>query len=261
MNRRQLAALVAASAAAGLGSVPTVAATTPAAGTEAAPTGDVAMLLYPEFTALDLIGPQILFSFLPGRTVHLVAKTPQTVMSDTGVPIVPTATFDDLPADLEILFVPGGTRGAVAAMEDAETIAFLRDRGARAGYVTSVCTGALVLGAAGLLDGYKATTHWTVRDLLPLVGAEPVAARVVTDRNRITGGGVTAGIDFGLTILADLAGEDLARRGQLGIEYDPQPPFAAGSPEQAGPEATAAMLDLFQPFIEAARAAAERSAR
>jgi cyclohexyl-isocyanide hydratase len=142
------------------------------------------------------------------------------------------------------LFVPGGTPGTISMMKDSEVLDFLADRGSRARYVTSVCTGSLVLGAAGLLKGYKATSHWSTRDLLPLLGAIPVDRRVVEDRNRITGGGVTSGIDFGLVISSRLRSQDYAERLQLLNEYDPHPPFNAGSPKTAGPEVTADLEKL-----------------
>ena len=137
-------------------------------------------------------------------------------------------------------------------LEDPEVLDFVASRGERATYVTSVCTGSLVLGAAGLLHGYRATSHWAYRDLLPLVGAEPVEARVVEDRNRITGGGVTSGIDFGLTLLARLAGEDYARGWQLGTEYDPQPPFQSGTPDQADPFIMTEVMRVLEPRVEPA---------
>ncbi|NUK01377.1 DJ-1/PfpI family protein [Streptomyces lunaelactis] len=143
-------------------------------------------------------------------------------------------TFEQCPAELDVLFVPGGT-GQTKAVLNQKALHFLTDRGAQAKYVTSVCTGALVLGAAGLLNGYRAGTHWSVRDLLPLVGATPVNERVVIDGNRITGGGITAGIDFGLTLLAKLVDEEAAQTSQLAMEYAPEPPFDAGLPEQAPP--------------------------
>ncbi|WP_248958098.1 DJ-1/PfpI family protein [Sphaerisporangium perillae] len=202
----------------------------------AQPRPQVAMLLYPGLTLLDLFAPHTALA----RTmdVHLVWKTMDPVVSDTGVAVLPTATLADCPAELDVLFVPGGlAQDEVAA--DEEVLAFLEDRGARAKYVTSVCGGSLILGAAGLLRGYRAATHWTGRDVLALFGAENVSERVVVDRNRITGGGVTAGLDFGLVVLAELLGEDVARFTQLIMEYDPRPPFTAGSPEGAGPELTA----------------------
>jgi cyclohexyl-isocyanide hydratase len=223
------------------------------------PEKTVAMLLYPELTVLDLIGPQMPLAFLPGRTTHLVWKNRDTVVSDTGVPIQPTLTFAECPEEVEILFVPGGTMGTVAAMQDPEVLDFVASRGERATYVTSVCTGSLILGAAGLLDGYQATSHWSVRDLLPLFGAERVDERVVIDRNRITGGGVTAGIDFGLTLLAHLAGDPFAMTTQLIIEYAPEPPFQSGTPDQAPPEVVTQANEFLGPFVEAAQAADEQS--
>jgi cyclohexyl-isocyanide hydratase len=213
------------------------------------------MLVFPGMTILDLIGPQQFFAVAPGRTTHLLWKSRDPVVSDTGVPILPTATFEEAPEELEILFVPGGFQGASAVIEDPQVLDFLAGRGERATYVTSVCTGALILGAAGLLQGYQATTHWAYHDLLPLVGAEPVAARVVEDRNRITGGGVTSGIDFGLTLLARLTSEEYAQGWQLGTEYDPHPPFDAGAPAKAGEFIMGEVLKVLGPRVEAVRGA------
>jgi cyclohexyl-isocyanide hydratase len=193
---------------------------------------EIGMLLYPGLTLLDLIGPQTVFSWF--ANTHLVWKTKDLVYSDTGIGMQPTCTFESCPRDLDILFVPGGF-GQNQLMGDVETLAFLADRGSTAKYVTSVCSGSLLLGAAGLLKGYKATSHWAARDGLTAFGAIPTDARVVVDRNRITGGGVTAGIDFGLVILAKLRGDDAAKLTQLAMEYDPEPPFQAGSPKTAGP--------------------------
>jgi cyclohexyl-isocyanide hydratase len=217
--------------------------------------GNIGMLVFPGMTILDLIGPQQFFAVAPARTTHLLWKTRDPVVSDTGVPILPTATFEEAPEDLEILFVPGGFQGTSAVIEDPQVLDFVASRGERATYVTSVCTGALILGAAGLLQGYEATTHWAYHDLLPLVGAEPVAARVVEDRNRITGGGVTSGIDFGLTLLARLAGEDYAQGWQLGTEYDPHPPFDSGSPAKANGFIMGEVLKVLGPRVEAVRGA------
>ncbi|WP_186260495.1 DJ-1/PfpI family protein [Burkholderia gladioli] len=158
----------------------------------------IAMLMYPGMTVMDLIGPQSMFGALMGAKIHLVAKTLAPVTSDAGVTIVPTATFDTCPRELTVLFTPGGTDGTLAAASDPATLAFMLDRGTRAKYVTSVCSGSLILGAAGLLDGYRATSHWSVRHVLAQYGAVPTEARVVRDRNRVTGAGVTAGLDFGL---------------------------------------------------------------
>jgi cyclohexyl-isocyanide hydratase len=192
----------------------------------------IGMLLYPGLTLLDLIGPQTVFSWF--ADIHLVWKTKDLVLSDTGIGIQPTSTFEDCPHELDVLFVPGGF-GQQATAQDSEVLAFLRERAPRSKYVTSVCSGSLLLGAAGLLKGYKATSHWAAREGLRAFGAEPVEARVVIDRNRITGGGVTAGIDFGLVLLAKLRGDDAAKLTQLAMEYDPEPPFQAGSPRTAGP--------------------------
>jgi cyclohexyl-isocyanide hydratase len=214
------------------------------------------MLIYPAFIPLDLFGPHAVFALLGNVQVHLVWKTHETVVAATGVPLQPTTTFSECPQDLDILFVPGGLEGGTAIMNDAEVVEFLHDRGQRARYVTSVCTGSLLLGAAGLLRGYRATSHWTVRELLPLFGAEPVAQRVVEDRNRITAGGVTAGIDFGLQVAATLRSEQYAQMLQLVLEYDPQPPFHAGSPDGAGTALTNHVRERRAPAVEAARQAA-----
>jgi cyclohexyl-isocyanide hydratase len=256
MNRREVSTLLGSAAA--LAAIRPALASRPVTQTESATppaTATIGMLVFPGMTILDLIGPQQFFAVAPGRTTQLLWKTRDPVVSDSGVPILPTATFDEAPEELEILFVPGGFQGTGATIEDPEVLDFLASRGERATYVTSVCTGALILGAAGLLQGYHATTHWAYHDLLPLVGAEPVAARVVEDRNRITGGGVTSGIDFGLTLLARLAGEDYARGWQLGTEYNPQPPFDAGTPDKAGQFIEGEVLKVLGPRVENVRAA------
>ena len=192
------------------------------------------LLLIPHLTQLDLTGPAQVFARCPEAEVHLIWKTLDPVDTGDGWKIVPTTTFADCPR-LDVLCVPGG-QGQTELMDDAETLRFLVDQAATVGYLTSVCTGSLLLGAAGLLKGYRATCHWMSIDQLSLLGAIPVAERVVVDRNRITGGGVTAGVDFGLTVAAELYGEQVARRIQLALEYAPAPPFACGTPESAGPE-------------------------
>lgn len=204
---------------------------------------EVAMLLYPGVTLLDLIGPQSVLA--PSCNVHVVWKNTDLLETDSGIVMKATSTLEERPADLDVLFVPGGE---FSIMRDEEVLRFLADRGSRARYVTSVCGGSIVLGAAGLLQGYKATSHWAARDKLPLLGATPVAARVVRDRNRISGGGVTAGIDFGLVLLAELLGEDVAKMSQLALEYDPAPPFDAGTPEKAGPEIMGKMQEWLGPM-------------
>jgi cyclohexyl-isocyanide hydratase len=193
----------------------------------------VGMLLFPNLTQLDLTGPHEVLARMPGAKVDVVARTREPVVSETGLGILPTATFADLP-HVDLLFVPGGG-GQIAATDDADTLAWLRAVGATARWVTSACTGSLLLGAAGLLEGYRATTHWAFVDLLPLVGAIVEPKRIVVDRNRITGGGVTAGIDVALQIAAEACGREVAEQIQLQIEYDPQPPFRAGHPDVAPP--------------------------
>ncbi len=203
----------------------------------------VGMLLHPGVTLLDLLGPQTVLA--PSCEVHLAWKNTDLLETDTGIVMKASCTFADCPKDLDVLFVPGGS---FEVMRDADVLTFLADRGARAKWVTSVCGGSIVLGAAGLMRGYKATSHWAARELLAMFGATPVEARVVTDRNRISGGGVTAGIDFGLVLLAELLGEDVAKMTQLALEYDPAPPFDAGTPKKAGP----AVMKSFQKWFGAA---------
>ncbi|MBS1121145.1 MAG: ThiJ/PfpI domain protein [Deltaproteobacteria bacterium] len=193
----------------------------------------IGMLLFPKLTQLDLTGPHEVLARLPGATTHLVGKTRDPVTSETGLTILPTVSFAEAPA-LDLLFVPGGF-GQIAATDDAATLAWIAAAGASAAWVTSACTGSLLLGAAGLLRGYRAATHWAFMELLPLVGAIPVAERVVVDRNRITGGGVTAGIDLALTIVAAVSGREVAEQIQLQLEYAPAPPFASGHPSVAAP--------------------------
>lgn len=194
----------------------------------------IAFLLFPSLTQLDMTGPAQFLSRMPDASVDFVWKSLAPVPTDAGFSIVPSASFADMPA-ADILCVPGGV-GVADVMNDAEALDWVRRVGAGAQWVTSVCTGSLILGAAGLLKGYSATTHWAWHHLLPLFGAKPVKARTVTDRNRVTGGGVTAGIDFALTLIALIHGDRTAQALQLALEYDPAPPFNAGSPEKAGAE-------------------------
>jgi cyclohexyl-isocyanide hydratase len=191
------------------------------------------LLLFPDITQLDLTGPYEVFIKFPDAKVHLVWKTLGPVTAGGGMQILPTTTFADCPP-LDLICVPGGA-GMNPLLNDAETLDFIRRQAEGARYVTSVCTGALVLGAAGLLRGKRAATHWMSREMLSAFGAVPVAERFVIDGNVVTGGGVTAGIDFALAIAAHAFGPDLAKAIQLGIEYDPHPPFDAGSPESAEP--------------------------
>lgn len=219
----------------------------------------VGMLLFPNLTQLDLTGPYEVFSRLPGATLHLLWKDLSPVRSDKGLALLPTTTLAQAPARFDVLFVPGGA-GQIELMDDEPVLAFLRDRGETARYVTSVCTGSLVLAAAGLLRGKRATCHWTSIDQLALLGAIPVAERVVRDGNRITGAGVTSGIDFALAVAAELCGREVAEDIQLSIEYDPAPPFAAGSPRLLPPSRVEAKLRGLEPFLARRRAATQKAA-
>lgn len=212
----------------------------------------IAFLIYPQFTALDMVGPHHMLASLMGATVHLVAKLRDPVSSDLKLSFVPTDTFDTCPADLDIICVPGGAEGTLAAMQDEATMRFLKRAGSNAKFVTSVCTGSLLLGAAGLLEGYRATSHWTARDLLPIFGAIPTEGRVVTDRNRITGGGVTAGVDFGLSLVGRLRDTTYAQGVQLMAEYAPEPPYDAGTPSRAPAEVKTMIDTMFAGFLERA---------
>ena len=203
----------------------------------------IGMLVFPRMTLLDLAGPQL--ALFGHGAIHLLSETLDPVMTDSGIAILPTTTLDDCPPELDILFVPGGS-GAFEAVENARLIRFLQAHGRTARYITSVCTGSLLLAAAGLLDGYKATTHWATVPMLEALGVEVVRERVVIDRNRISGGGVTAGIDFGLTLLAKLRGDTAAKCSQLMMEYDPKPPFDSGSPFVAEPAIVAIVNRLLE---------------
>ncbi|MBA3896239.1 MAG: DJ-1/PfpI family protein [Sphingomonadaceae bacterium] len=193
----------------------------------------VAFLVFPRITQLDLTGPAQVLSRLGKAKIDLVWKTRDPVPTDAGFDLLPTAAFDEV-TRADILCIPGGF-GTTALMEDDAVLDWVRMVAADAAWVTSVCTGSLVLAAAGLLEGYRATSHWAARHQLAWFGAEPVAERVVFDGNRVTGGGVTAGIDFALALTAAIRGEENARMVQLSLEYDPHPPFDSGSPERAGP--------------------------
>ncbi len=201
----------------------------------------IVFALFPNVTQLDFTGPAQILSRLPGAAMIVAARTLEPVPTDSGFAILPTHRFDEV-AQADILCVPGG-HGVREALGDAETIAFLRDQAPRAKWVTSVCTGAFLLGAAGLLEGKRATTHWAYHHLLPLVGAEPVEARVVEEGRTLTAGGVTSGIDFALTLMAREAGEETARAVQLALEYDPAPPFASGHPARADAATTAGLRE------------------
>jgi|LauGreSuBDMM15SN_2_FD.fasta_scaffold46045_1 cyclohexyl-isocyanide hydratase len=210
----------------------------------------IGMVVYPGMFLLDLVGPLAVFEALMNREIHLIWKNLEPVNNikneySAYIPIKPTSTFNDCPEDLDVLFIPGGVPGTLAMMEDSELIHYLKTKGSKAKYITSVCTGSLILAAAGLLNGYKATSHWVTKDSLKDFGAIPTKGRVVVDRNRITGGGVTAGIDFGLRIVGLLRSPDYARAVQLYLEYDPSPPFNAGSPDKAPPIVKQFLEDMF----------------
>lgn len=219
---------------------------------------NIGFLIFPQMTLLDLVGPSEVFARVPGAKVHLVWKTRELVKC-SGQMVQPSVTFAEC-TPLDVLCVPGGP-GQVELMEDEESLDFLRRQGAQAKWVTSVCTGSLILAAAGLLKGYRATCHWASLEQLALFdGVTPVDERVVIDRNRISGGGVTAGIDFALTLVAQLHGEEMARGIQLSMEYDPHPPFPGGSPKSEDPAFVAQVRAQMEGFLATRRAVSERVA-
>ncbi|MGN5733718.1 DJ-1/PfpI family protein [Arthrobacter psychrochitiniphilus] len=194
----------------------------------------VVVLLFPNVTQLDFTGPAQVFSMFPNARVHLAWHNLEPVKTDAGWCIVPTTTLGDCPA-ADVLFVPGGA-GTFDLFTDGTALEFLRTQASHARWITSVCTGSFALAAAGLLTGYQATSHWASLQMLEEFGVVPVSKRVVRDRNRITGAGVTSGIDFAFVLAAELYGSEIARNIQLAIEYDPEPPFYHGSPSQADPQ-------------------------
>lgn len=200
----------------------------------------VGLVIYPGMTALDIVGPQTVFNALPGITLHRIWKALDPIEADDGMVIVPDTTFADCPP-LDVLCIGGGMK-QMAIIDDLEVLGFLKKQGSTAQFITSVCGGSIFLAKAGLLEGYRAATHWMMREELAKLGVEVGTERVVIDRNRISGGGVTAGIDFGLTIAKLLRGEEVAKIVQLSIEYNPDPPFDVGSPEKAGPELVQKMM-------------------
>ena len=200
----------------------------------------IGMLIFNDMTQLDFTGPYEVFSQMPGCEVKVIAASMEPVAARGGLKFLPDTALASAP-QLDLVFVPGGP-GVGALMEDRVVLEFLRRQSESAKYVTSVCTGALVLGAAGLLKGFRATTHWLSLDMLPVFGVTPSPDRVVIDRNRITGGGVTSGIDFAFRIVAELAGPEVAQAIQLGIEYDPAPPFDSGHPDKASKASIALMV-------------------
>ena len=218
----------------------------------------IGVVLFPKVTQLDLTGPVQVFSSVPGAKLHLIWKRIEPVPSDSVVTLTPTDTFADCP-QLDVICVPGGA-GTDDMINDEEMLDFLRGQAERARYITSVCTGSLVLGAAGLLAGYRATTHWTAMEFLSSFGAIPTKTRVCVDRNRVTGGGVTAGIDFALTLVSIMVDRKTAEAIQLRLEYNPAPPFNSGSPDTATPEVLALTKERIAPFQQRRRDAVARAA-
>jgi cyclohexyl-isocyanide hydratase len=218
----------------------------------------IGFVLFPKVTQLDLTGPLQVFSSVPGAQVHLAWKRMEPVASDTVLALMPTTNFADCP-QLDVICVPGGA-GTDDMVNDEEVLQFLRAQAAGAKYVTSVCTGSLVLGAAGLLRGFRATTHWTAMEFLAGYGATPMKTRVCVDRNRVTGGGVTAGIDFALTLVSILVDRKTAEAIQLRLEYNPAPPFNSGSPDTAPPEILAIMKEKYAAAQERRREVIGRAA-
>ncbi|AKU95822.1 ThiJ/PfpI family protein [Labilithrix luteola] len=216
---------------------------------------EIGMLVHPGMTALDAVAPQLVFANMLNTRVHLVWKTLEPVVTDTGLALLPTATFETCPYALDVLFVGGAKAATWPLLADVETVEFVRSRGSAARWVTSVCTGSLLLGAAGLLQGYRATSHWAVRDCLGDFGATPVDARVVIDGNRMTGGGVTAGMDFGLQLAALLHGEPFAKVLQLLVEYHPEPPFETGLPSSSDRATLELATSIYGDEIAAAKKA------
>ncbi|NBB09954.1 DJ-1/PfpI family protein [Pseudomonas sp. SLFW] len=218
----------------------------------------IGLLVFPKVQQLDLTGPYDVFASLPGVTVHLVWKNLDPLLSSTGLSLIPTQTYESCP-DLDVICVPGGV-GIDALLDDAESLAFIQHQAKNSQYVTSVCTGALVLGAAGLLEGKRATTHWASHSLLEKFGAIPVHERVVRDGNLMTGGGVTAGIDFALTLISELFDADTAQAVQLQIEYAPAQPFDSGRPDTAPAHILALAQQRAAAGLEARRQIVERVA-
>ena len=205
-------------------------------------------LVYPGMTLLDVVGPLQAWSFLPGYEVQYAWHRPGAVVTDCGLGVVATNSFEDAWTNPDVLLVGGGAKPALDLLNDSAAIAFLADRGSRARWVCSVCTGSLLLGAAGLLQGYRAAVHWGARDALSQFGAEPSNERVCIDRNRLTGGGITAGVDFGVTVAGHWAGDSTGRLIELIMEYAPKPPYGTGHPDLADAQT-----------LEAARAAMKQA--
>ena len=221
----------------------------------------IVAVLYPDMTALDLVGPLQVIGFFPGAQIQTVWKHTGPIRSDNGLALSASHTFATAFTDPDVLIIGGAARATLDVLKDDEAISFLADRGSRAGWVVSACTGSLLLGAAGLLRGYRAASHWAYTDTLASFGAQPCPDRVVIDRNRLTGGGVTAGIDVGLALAGKIFGEAFGKLVELTLEYAPAPPFGSGRPDLAGPELTAQAMAALQPLLSTADIQAVARAR
>lgn len=210
----------------------------------------IGFLIYPGVIQLDLTGPYQVLSFPPNTQTHLVWQDLSPVESNEGLVLTPTTTFADCPP-LDVICVPGGGLGQIDVMKNNSALAFIKQQADTARYVTSVCTGSMILAAAEALNGYRATCHWAFRDQLAALGVEVVPQRVVVDRNRVTGAGVTSGIDFAFALLSLLYDEETAKVTQLMMEYSPEPPFTAGTPETAGEEVMTSLMQAGQSFVDA----------
>ena len=216
------------------------------------PQEKIVFVAYPGMTALDMIGPQQVLACLQGASLTVAAQTLDPVVTDSGLKIIPDVDFGSCPRDIDLFLLPGGLHGTTVAMKDRRTIEFVQELGGRSRYVTSVCTGSLILGAAGLLEGYRATSHWLGFHMLPKFGAVSVQERVVVDRNRVTSAGVTAGMDMGLTVVKLLRGEEYAQMAALMLEYDPAPPVHTGTPRAAGAKLTDTVkgMEMVQDWLQ-----------
>ena len=210
---------------------------------------NIGFLVYPGVFQLDVMAAYQILSFPPNAKIHLIWKNLTPIISNENLIVTPTTTLDNCP-QLDVICVPGGGMGQVEIMSDREILNFLQQQGTTAKYITSVCTGSMILAAANLLQGYKATCHWAFREQLAMLEVEVIPERVVIDRNRITGAGVTSGIDFGLTLVSLIWGESMAKMAQLMMEYDPQPPFNAGTPEKAEKEVVYSLIQVGKPLID-----------
>lgn len=219
----------------------------------------IGFLVYPGVIQLDVMAAYQVLAFPPNTQVHLVWKNLTPILSNEGLILTPTVTLADCPT-LDVICVPGGGMRQIEIIKDVEILDFLQQQSKSAQYVTSVCTGSMILAATGLLQGYKATCHWAFRDQLAMMGVEVVPQRVVVDRDRITGAGVTSGIDFGLTLLGLLCGEKVAKMAQLMMEYTPEPPFNAGTPETAGEEIVQPLMQFGKPLLDAFLAQTKKTA-